>query len=81
MLPKDRLSGNCEEWRTKMAIMNIRELRKTYLTHERGSSFLDSLKSLVKRKIIRVEAIPLSLWSLTTKYIARLHSILMQRAS
>ncbi len=40
-----------------MAIMKIRELRKTYLTHERGSSFLDSLKSLVKRKIIEVEAL------------------------
>ncbi|NJD03407.1 MAG: ATP-binding cassette domain-containing protein [Ruminiclostridium sp.] len=40
-----------------MAIMKIKELRKTYLTHERGSSFLDSLKSLVKRKIVRVEAL------------------------
>ena len=40
-----------------MKIMKIKELRKTYLTHERGSSFLDSLKSLVKRKIIRVEAL------------------------
>lgn len=40
-----------------MKIMRIRELRKTYETFERGSSFLDSIKSLVKRKIIRVDAL------------------------
>ena len=40
-----------------MSIMKINELSKTYLTHERGSSFLDSLKSLVKRKIIEVKAL------------------------
>ncbi len=40
-----------------MAIIKIKELRKTYLTHERGSSFRDSLKSLVKRKMIKVEAL------------------------
>ncbi len=38
-------------------IIKINALRKTYVTHERGSSFIDSLKSLIKRKIIQVEAL------------------------
>jgi ABC-2 type transport system ATP-binding protein len=41
----------------KMSIMKIKELRKTYLTHERGSSFVETLKSLVKRKMIEIEAL------------------------
>ena len=40
-----------------MKIIKIKGLSKTYLTHERGSSFLDSLKSLVNRKLIKVEAL------------------------
>ena len=40
-----------------MGIMRVAELKKTYQTFERGSSFLESVKSLVKRKIIEVEAL------------------------
>lgn len=40
-----------------MGIINIKELRKTYTTYERGSSFLETVKSLFVRKQIEIEAL------------------------
>lgn len=40
-----------------MKIIKINELKKTYKMHERGSSFAESVKSLVKRKTIEIEAL------------------------
>lgn len=40
-----------------MKIISVNELKKTYLTHERGSSFIDALKSMFVRKPVLVEAL------------------------
>ncbi len=40
-----------------MDIIHIEELRKTYTTYERGSTFIDTLKSLFVRKSIEIEAL------------------------
>lgn len=40
-----------------MGIINVKELKKTYITYERGSSFLDTVKSLFVRKSIQIEAL------------------------
>ena len=40
-----------------MKIIQVRDLRKTYLTYERGSSFLETVKSLVVRKPIAIDAV------------------------
>lgn len=40
-----------------MEIMKVQDLKKTYITHERGSSFAESLKSLFVRKMIEVPAL------------------------
>lgn len=40
-----------------MGIINIQELTKTYTTYERGSTFLDTVKSLFVRKKIYMEAL------------------------
>lgn len=40
-----------------MKIISIHGLKKNYLTHERGSSFADAVKSLFVRKTILVEAL------------------------
>lgn len=40
-----------------MKIMKVNKLKKTYLTHERGSSFSETVKSLFKRKMIEVDAL------------------------
>lgn len=38
-------------------IIKIKELKKTYIAYERGSTFLDTLKSLFVRKSIKIEAL------------------------
>lgn len=40
-----------------MELIKIRELTKTYTTYERGSTFLDTVKSLFVRKKIYMEAL------------------------
>lgn len=40
-----------------MGIIHIQELKKTYTTYERGSTFLDTVKSLFVRKKIYMEAL------------------------
>ena len=40
-----------------MKIISIHGLKKNYLTHERGSSFVDTVKSLFARKTVLVEAL------------------------
>lgn len=40
-----------------MNIMTVKDLKKTYKTYERGSSFVETLKSLVARKTITIEAL------------------------
>lgn len=38
-------------------IIQVRELRKNYMTYQRGASFRETLKSVFKRKAITVEAV------------------------
>ena len=38
-------------------IIDVRELRKTFITYERGEHFRDVLKSLVKRKQVEIKAV------------------------
>jgi ABC-2 type transport system ATP-binding protein len=38
-------------------IIKIKELKKTYISYERGSTFLDAVKSLFARKSIKIEAL------------------------
>lgn len=40
-----------------MGIINISNLKKTYVTYERGSTFIDTLKSLFARKSIEIDAL------------------------
>lgn len=40
-----------------MNIITVKDLKKTYKTYERGSSFIETLKSLVIRKTITIEAL------------------------
>lgn len=40
-----------------MNIMTVEDLKKTYKTYERGSSFIETLKSLVVRETIIIEAL------------------------
>ena len=40
-----------------MNIMTVRDLKKQYKTYERGSSFIETLKSLVVRETIIIEAL------------------------
>lgn len=40
-----------------MNIMTVRDLKKQYKTYERGSSFIETPKSLVVRETIIIEAL------------------------
>lgn len=40
-----------------MKIISVNGLKKTYLTHERGSSFIEAVKSMFVRKTVLVEAL------------------------
>jgi len=39
------------------AVIEVRELRKTYISHKKEPGFLGSLKGLIRRKYIRTEAV------------------------